>query len=409
MKILHVITGLRRAAGTTVFCVRVAEVCAQADHTVAIAVMGQNPETDAVPEGVPVVTWKPGEALPFRPEILHVHGLWTPWQHRAEAWARRERIPIVLSPHGMLAPWAMAHKRWKKLLPWTLYQHDDIRRAALIHTTAAQETQWVRELGFRNPVAEVPLGTDLPDSPAAHDGPAKSLLFVGRIYPVKGLDLLLKAWALAKGRLTDWHLLLVGPDQAGHTAELERLAGSLKLTTRRGSAEGVGLHVNTEHVHIEFVDDRNLPVEKGLYGKVLLTNLEDRVFPLIRYENGDRGCWLTHGCPCGRTLPLIDAIKGRESESFVLPSGMTVNGEYLTTLFDNAPDVVHGFRVVQRKDSSIRVEYIPARSDAEAKAILGRIQAGLETRLNHEVPVTFEAVDSIAHDRGKLRFVVRER
>lgn len=242
MKILHVITGLRRAAGTTVLCVRVAEVCVQADHTVAIAVMGQNPETDAVPEGVPVVTWKPGEALPFRPEILHVHGLWTPWLHRAQVWARRERIPIVLSPHGMLAPWAMAHKRWKKILPWALYQRADIRRAALIHTTATQETQWIRDLGFRNPVAEVPLGTDLPDDPAAHDGPVKTLLFVGRIYPVKGLDLLLKAWVLAKGRAAgrDWHLLLVGPDQAGHMAELERLAATIGLTTRRGAADGVG-------------------------------------------------------------------------------------------------------------------------------------------------------------------------
>lgn len=242
MKILHVITGLRKAAGTTVFCLRVAEACAQAGHAAAIAVMGQNPEGDAVPEGVPVQRCAPGEALPFRPDVIHVHGLWTPWLHRAQVWARREHIPVVLSPHGMLAPWAMDHKRWKKVLPWVLYQRADVRRAALIHTTAEQETQWVRELGFRNPVAEVPLGTDLPDFPATHDGPVKILLFVGRIYRVKGLDLLLKAWALAKGWVAgwDWHLLLVGPDQAGHIAELERLAGSLGLTTRRGSVEGVG-------------------------------------------------------------------------------------------------------------------------------------------------------------------------
>lgn len=240
MKILHVITGLRRAAGTTVFCVRVAEACAQTGHTVAIAVIGQSPEGDEVPDGVPVVPWKPGGALQFRPDVIHVHGLWTPWLHRAQVWARREGLLVVLSPHGMLAPWAMVHKRWKKILPWVLYQRNDIRKSALIHTTAAQETQWVRNLGFRNPVVEVPLGADLPVEPALHDGPVKILLFVGRIYPVKGLDLLLKAWALVKGRVADWHLLLVGPDQAGHTAELEHLAGSLGLTTRRGSVEGVG-------------------------------------------------------------------------------------------------------------------------------------------------------------------------
>ena len=240
MKILHVITGLRRAAGTTVFCVRVAEACAKAGHEVALAVPAQGPENDDVPEGVPVVTWQPGEALPFRPDILHAHGLWTPCLHWAQAWAHKEKIPVVLSPHGMLAPWAMAHKRWKKILPWTLYQRADVRRAALIHTTAEQEAQWVRELGFRNPVAEVPLGTDLPDSPAAHDGPVKILLFVGRIYPVKGLDLLLKAWAQARRKSADWHLRLVGPDQAGHMEEREALGTTIGLTTRRGAADGAG-------------------------------------------------------------------------------------------------------------------------------------------------------------------------
>lgn len=242
MKILHVITGMQRAAGTTAFCVRVAETCAKAGHAVAIAVMAFNPENDEVPESVPVVAWNPGDALPFRPEIMHMHGIWTPWLHRVQVWARRERIPVVFSPHGMLAPWAMAHKRWKKIVPWLLYQRDDVRRAALIHTTAEQETQWVRDLGFRNPTAEVPLGTDLPKESATHDGSVKALLFVGRIYPVKGLDLLLKAWALAKSRVPgwDWHLLLVGPDQAGHMVELESLAASLGLMTRRGPADGVG-------------------------------------------------------------------------------------------------------------------------------------------------------------------------
>lgn len=111
MKILHEITGLRKAAGMTVVCVRVAEVCAQVGHTMAIGVMGQNFETDEVPKNVPVLTWEPGESLPFRPDMLHVHGIWTPWLHRVQAWARKQGIPIFLSHHGMLAPWAMAHKR----------------------------------------------------------------------------------------------------------------------------------------------------------------------------------------------------------------------------------------------------------------------------------------------------------
>jgi phenylacetate-CoA ligase len=170
---------------------------------------------------------------------------------------------------------------------------------------------------------------------------------------------------------------------------------------------GHGLHVNVEHVYVEFVDDNNVSVPKGQYGKTLLTNLDDTVFPLIRYENGDRGRWLNQACTCGRSLPLIDSVKGRESESFVLPSGKTINGEYLTTIFDDYPDIVRGFRVIQHKDFSISVEYIPAYTNI--KGPLKTIEEKFRKQINNEVTLTFIPKEEIVHDRGKLRFVVRER
>lgn len=165
-----------------------------------------------------------------------------------------------------------------------------------------------------------------------------------------------------------------------------------------------GLHVNVEHVYIEFVDENNRPVPKGEYGRTLVTNLEDTVFPLIRYENNDRGRWLTEPCSCGRSLPCIDSVKGRVSESFVLPSGKTINGEYLTTIFDSRPELVKGFRVVQHKDLSITIEYIPQGFEREIIETLH----SFADRLGNEVLVDFKAVSEIPHDRGKLRFVVRE-
>jgi len=137
----------------------------------------------------------------------------------------------------------------------------------------------------------------------------------------------------------------------------------------------------------------------------LLTNLEDTVFPLIRYENGDRGRWLTGQCACGRTLPMIDSVKGRESESFVLPSGKTINGEFLTTIFDSDPDLVSGFRVVQHRDSSITVEFVPSGDEGK---IVGLIRSFAE-KIGDEVCVNHKKVESIPHDRGKLRFVIREQ
>lgn len=169
---------------------------------------------------------------------------------------------------------------------------------------------------------------------------------------------------------------------------------------------GKGLHVNVEHVHIEFVDDNNMPVPKGEYGRTLLTNLEDTVFPLIRYENNDRGRWLTEPCECGCTLPCIDSVKGREVESFKLPSGKTINGEFLTTIFDATPDIACGFRVVQHKDMSITVECIPSAREYETQ--IETIVKDFGEKLGGEVAVKCKFVDAISHDRGKLRFVVME-
>lgn len=170
--------------------------------------------------------------------------------------------------------------------------------------------------------------------------------------------------------------------------------------------KGEGLHVNVEHVHIEFVDENNRPVPKGEYGRTLITNLEDTVFPLIRYENNDRGRWLTEPCSCGRALPCIDSVKGREVESFVLPSGKTINGEYLTTIFDATPDLVRGFKVTQHRDLSITIEFIVGNLDS---ITLSQIKAKFENDIGHEVPVEFKAVNEIKHDRGKIRYVVREK
>ena len=168
-----------------------------------------------------------------------------------------------------------------------------------------------------------------------------------------------------------------------------------------------GLHVNVDHIYLEYVDGDNHPVPHGEYGRALLTNLVDTVFPMIRYENGDRGRWLAKSCPCGRTLPLIDSVKGRESESFLLPSGKIINGEYLTTIFDATPDLVHGFRVIQHKDFSITVECIPS-SEHDISRIESVIR-DFSGRIGGEVRVDCKFVKEIAHDRGKLRFVVRER
>jgi len=167
------------------------------------------------------------------PDILHDNGIWLRHNHQLAKLSNQRGIPRIVSTRGMLEPWAMGHKRWKKRLAWWLYQRHDLMRASCLHTTAERESQNVRALGLGLPVCMIPNGVDLPEmSPelvgsqgeTSLDG-KKTALFLGRIYPVKGLPMLIEAWA--RVRPQGWVLQIAGPDEGGCQAKLEKaIAGA---------------------------------------------------------------------------------------------------------------------------------------------------------------------------------------
>ena len=161
-------------------------------------------------------------------DVLHDNGLWWSHNHQLATVAAARGLPRVVSTRGMLAPWALQHKRWKKRLAWWLYQRQDVARARCHHATAETEASDVRRLGLGVPVRVIPNGVDVPEvsgkrgskgrGKSSRDG-NKTALFVGRIYPVKGLPMLIEAWA--RVRQDGWRLQIAGPDEAGHQAEVE--------------------------------------------------------------------------------------------------------------------------------------------------------------------------------------------
>ncbi len=227
MRILNVIKGNQKAAGTSVFCSEILNHLARKGYDCRLLVAERAEDAYPVDRCVKVFYGNLSAVVGggWKPDVVHVHGIWTPLLHRVCVWAHKTGVKIVFSPHGMLAPWAMMHKRWKKLLPWYLYQRTDVAKAAVIHSTSELETNWIRDLGFTNPITEIPLGTDLSPHLARHDCAEKTILFVGRIYPIKGLDLLIRAWVKIKDmtRRDGWRVVLVGPDQAGYMQVLKEL------------------------------------------------------------------------------------------------------------------------------------------------------------------------------------------
>jgi phenylacetate-CoA ligase len=168
------------------------------------------------------------------------------------------------------------------------------------------------------------------------------------------------------------------------------------------------LHISHDARLIEFTDDSGRPQPTAELGNIVLTDLENYCFPLIRYMNGDTGRAVKGKCTCGINLPLMDKVKGRQTDIIRLPNGTCLAGEYLTTIFDNFPDSVKGFQVRQRQDYSIKIIYIPSSLSQELNQVLDRVRKDLLKRTQGQVRIDFEAVNNIPHDRGKLRYIISE-
>lgn len=170
--------------------------------------------------------------------VVVVHGLWQYHGYAARRACRRAGIPYVVFPHGMLDPWfkrTYPLKHLKKWLYWPWGEYRVLRDAARVLFTAEEERRAARESFwlYRANEAVVGFGTVAPPTDADAQGAAfrtrfpeltgrRLLLFLGRLHPKKGCDLLMRAFASHGG---DLHLVMAGPDPDGLRPHLEKLAG----------------------------------------------------------------------------------------------------------------------------------------------------------------------------------------
>lgn len=160
-------------------------------------------------------------------DIMHNHSLWM-MPNIYPAWAvRNTHCRLVTSPRGTLAPNAWVRSRFVKSCIWP-WQKEVLTSAACLHATAYSEYEQIRTRGFRAPVAIIPNGIDLPELIVQATGDeSRKLLFLGRIHPIKGVDLLLQVWSRLEMTFPEWELHIVGPDNGGHRQKMEDLSNSL--------------------------------------------------------------------------------------------------------------------------------------------------------------------------------------
>jgi glycosyltransferase involved in cell wall biosynthesis len=157
-----------------------------------------------------------------------------------------------MNPQGMLDPWALEYKGWKKKAYYTLIERPILRKASLIQMLSQAEAEGIRSLALPTPLVIIPNGVHrrdfatLPDPELLYqDFPAlrgKTLiLFLGRVDPKKGLDLLAPAFAQAYAQFPEAHLVIAGPDNTGFLPTARSYfeqAGCLEAVTFTGMLTG---------------------------------------------------------------------------------------------------------------------------------------------------------------------------
>ena len=118
-----------------------------------------------------------------------------------------------------------------------------------------------------------------------------------------------------------------------------------------------GLHLNVEHLVVEVLDADGNPTPAGDEGQVVVTDLYNYGMPFVRYATGDRAIAGFESCPCGRGLPLLKKITGRQLDILRTPDGRLIPGEFFPHLIKDYR-AVRRFQVVQETPELIRLRLV---------------------------------------------------
>lgn len=170
-------------------------------------------------------------------DIYHYHGIWLPCNHWCAVAARQKGKKYVVNPRGDLEIYRINYNKWKKLkkkIIWHLYAKRDTQNASCIIATSQQECDAIRQLGITAPIAIIPNGiemTNFPNEVIHTHRDKKVVLFLSRVNPIKGLELLIDAWSKLPDNLrANWQLHIAGnSDPKDYVHKLEGLISQLGL------------------------------------------------------------------------------------------------------------------------------------------------------------------------------------
>jgi phenylacetate-CoA ligase len=193
----------------------------------------------------------------------------------------------------------------------------------------------------------------------------------------------------------------------GVESVLDQYGCSEVLYIGSNSPKNTNISIFEDFVHVEFITtQKNVVNDFETFGEMLITDLENNIFPLIRYSVGDRSRSVKNNQNGIGCFKQIAPVSGRISDNIKSRNGIIFSGEYLTTIFDDFVDFIKQFQIVQHKDYSIELKVVLFPNSQID--FLKQVTFNLSQKINHSERVYYTIVESIPDDRGKIRYIKNE-
>jgi phenylacetate-CoA ligase len=144
-------------------------------------------------------------------------------------------------------------------------------------------------------------------------------------------------------------------------------------------------HVQSENLLVEILDDDGMPVAPGESGRVVISDLHNFAMPLIRYEIGDFA-EAGEPCPCGRGLPVLNAVMGRVRGMMTLADGARIRPDFGGPHFREVADI-RQYQIVQKSRTRLEVKLVAPGGLSEAER--GALVRLILDRLGHPFELDF--------------------
>ena len=166
-----------------------------------------------------------------------------------------------------------------------------------------------------------------------------------------------------------------------------------------------GMHLNIEHLFIEFIKDDGCHAESGEEGNIIITDLMNKAMPFIRYKVEDVGVPLNKECPCGRGLPLMDKVTGRVADFLIKSDGTKIAG---ISLIENSLTRIPGIdqmQIIQNELNSLLLKVVPGKGFN--KIWQKELKTYFENCFDQKINITIKKTDNIKPEKsGKYRFSI---